>query len=1247
MSLAITTTPNTSDTSTSLTINYTGAQFGGGQRLSMALRINSTSVQTSTFTPTSSSGSVVFTPNDVRTSIWENAHGNRLTGAVTVRGTNTTSAGVIISSATSASGTLTINTRLSNVTNGGANVNLDNNSYIKGSWTNPNTTYFRGYYEVLLGSTFVGGAGGQNTYYDYNVNPGTAWHTNMVSAIGSATSATLTYRVFTQFFTDNGWTIQGGSVGSYTGTATKIQNFAGSLTSFNNFTVLPNVSIVYGGNAGGGNSITYMLELSIDGVPRVSRANLSSIGTSFTLTSEEVGSIYTALAGASSKTATLTLKTYASGSEIGSNSRTATATNVLASITSFTNTERAGTSLSYAWATDIAISSLDYQVNGGVWVNILSGLTASSGNFTISGLAPSTSHSVIIRVTHPTSLQNTNSSALVVSTINTSIISNQPDFEIKAGGTIVVTLSKVVSVMMHNIILRSKNESVTYQTLSNVADGGTITLTTNTLNALYALTPNTTSIELTLVCESFLSGVSQGVTKKTIVGTVVDSNPTLVSATYSDINPTIQAILGDNQRILQGKSSLRVLASTMAAVNSATLSTLVVTAGQQSYSVAISGTTLASRELIVGAIFADDLTSVLVKVIDSRGFSSNDVEVPIQFIKYQEPHYLKFELERLNNYYADAFFKATYEVNSVITNNQKNVPAIAYRHKLRSASEWGAWVPVVNSTPTTIGDKLRYVVNVFAGSTFDMNQVYSVEARISDTFTTTPIVGTSFIPKGMGHLEFYEDYVNFGVQPYYTDFESNLLQVFHEGNHEALSETSLLKVDEEVTVGLTGHNYTSINEAILYFSKKVQRLKESGIPYQVARASIKLMPGYVLNEQVLVNNLDLSYITINSDVGQITILRSALTTPLSNEFPNDYPAFGGVDHAILPIINAYFVMNTSGSAAGKHGIMVANHSEVTIRASKGVANAGANGIYAINNSNVSAHGAIVHTSGNCGVLSSHSSSVSAQNVNAGACVVFGFAVEDGGTINARGASGTYNQPTNAIRPNGIIYTNLDGSSFRQPTIFKKKASDPDPDQMENGDLLIIHSEPLAFTSTNFPQEFGTGFVWGQIGAWPEDFLYWTSMASTSNSVVESFEASMFKGANYPSSIFDNNFHFSSGYFIPVYASPATIIVRFKGSISFNSFTLWGWGQDHEALNSPKSFAFFGSNDGHTWIPLYDTKAFTNTHKTSATASMNNSGLQFEYLKMVFRTNQADNNASVATLICVQELRFSVSGVRYV
>ena len=230
----------------------------------------------------------------------------------------------------------------------------------------------------------------------------------------------------------------------------------------------------------------------------------------------------------------------------------------------------------------------------------------------------------------------------------------------------------------------------------------------------------------------------------------------------------------------------------------------------------------------------------------------------------------------------------------------------------------------------------------------------------------------------------------------------------------------------------------------------------------------------------------------------------------------------------------------------------------------------------------------------------------------------------------------------ALDIEGPVYRN----NVLQPKIFMKKPSDPDPDGMEDGDILLIFNDVLAFISTNFPQEFGTGFVWDQVGVWPTLFAYWTSLASSSNSVIESMEASAFKGDGYPSLMFDNNYDWFNGWFIPIEASPVTVIIKFKGLVGFNSFTLWGWGQDHESLNSPKSFAFFGSNDGHAWTPLYDTTSFTNTWKTYASAAMNNSGIKFKYLKMVFRTNQADNAAGY-TMIGIKELIFNVYGERYV
>jgi len=63
----------------------------------------------------------------------------------------------------------------------------------------------------------------------------------------------------------------------------------------------------------------------------------------------------------------------------------------------------------------------------------------------------------------------------------------------------------------------------------------------------------------------------------------------------------------------------------------------------------------------------------------------------------------------------------------------------------------------------------------------------------------------------------------------------------------------------------------------------------------------------------------------------------------------------------------------------------------------------------------------------------------------------------------------------ALDMEGPFYRN----NIKQPKVFMKKPTDPDPDGMEEGDILIIYNDMVAFSSSNFPQEFGTGIVWGQ------------------------------------------------------------------------------------------------------------------------------------------------------------------------
>ena len=256
------------------------------------------------------------------------------------------------------------------------------------------------------------------------------------------------------------------------------------------------------------------------------------------------------------------------------------------------------------------------------------------------------------------------------------------------------------------------------------------------------------------------------------------------------------------------------------------------------------------------------------------------------------------------------------------------------------------------------------------------------------------------------------------------------------------------------------------------------------------------------------------------------------------------------------------------------------------------------------------------------------------------------------------AIGKYGIGVGKAIENALAALDMEGPFYRknvlQPTLYKRKETDPNPDGMETGDLLIIYNETESFSSSNFPQNFGTGFVWSQIGVWPTEFYYWTALQSTSNTIIDSIQCSAFKGSAYPTLMLDGNTDWNNQVMFPLDACPIEMIIKFKGKIQFNSFTLYGWAQGHEIKNSPKSIAIFGSNDVASWDSLYDNDSMTDAYGTSITETMSNSGNYYEYLKLVLRLNQDDNQLTsdgsggyLATMIAFREITFNASGDRYV
>ena len=164
---------------------------------------------------------------------------------------------------------------------------------------------------------------------------------------------------------------------------------------------------------------------------------------------------------------------------------------------------------------------------------------------------------------------------------------------------------------------------------------------------------------------------------------------------------------------------------------------------------------------------------------------------------------------------------------------------------------------------------------------------------------------------------------------------------------------TLVQSDITVTVG-TGGDYPTINAALEYLSKLQPVYDSAGIT-----ATINLLTGFTMAEQVLVRGLDLGWVTITGADAETTITNTALTTDFTTaDYGSDsYPAFGVSKGGVLPRIGQLFRFDVANVGGNKHGIMVIDAgSSADVLAGAGVNDAGTHGIYANEGSTINAAG---------------------------------------------------------------------------------------------------------------------------------------------------------------------------------------------------------------------------------------------------------------------------------------------------
>lgn len=403
-------------------------------------------------------------------------------------------------------------------------------------------------------------------------------------------------------------------------------------------------------------------------------------------------------------------QTYTCGNASASGSMALTTIPRYLSITTFDITSITETSIVVKWATNEVRSGTYYSFdNGATWTGSAThgeslGSDGKSGTFNILNLKANTTYKLKIKISRKDSGLWTESSEKSFTTYNYPYCTSAPNF----------TIGNAVKIDFYNPLKRSI-EWLVLGADNSVIAGNTTTGTSYTgisggesVNNLYKSIPNAKS-------GTYKVKVTYGSNVATKTGGTysIKGNevPTINSFTYYDNNSSIVAITGNNQHIVQNKSTLYVSVGSATANNSSTI---------KSYTVECNGVTksgYSAGTYNMGAIDSARDVDLTLTAYDSRGLSASKT-ITVSMLAYDMPK-ATVELQRLNNYEDESYLTVDGSVSSV---NGKNTMAIKYRYKV-SGGSYGSFA--------TIGDKAKQTL------TLNKNNVYIFNVVITDAFGDT------------------------------------------------------------------------------------------------------------------------------------------------------------------------------------------------------------------------------------------------------------------------------------------------------------------------------------------------------------------------------------------------------------------------------------------------------------------------------------------------------------------------------
>lgn len=280
---------------------------------------------------------------------------------------------------------------------------------------------------------------------------------------------------------------------------------------------------------------------------------------------------------------------------------------------------------------------------------------------------------------------------------------------------------------------------VAYRDINKTGSSYTFNLTAAERTALRNLIPNSNSTTVRMYVKTVI-GSNTFYDYKEVTLSITNANPTFSNFTYQDTNSTVTNIIGSNQILVRGKSSLRVTVSSgnkAVANKSATMSNYVASISGLTASANYSTSDVTMN--FSGNTFTAGTQALSVKATDSRG-NSTTVSKNVTVLAYSNPT-TNISAQRLNNFENQTTITVggSFSPLTVSGTAKNTISLVEYRYKDQSTTTWGSWTTMsglsVNSGGTFTVSNLTL--------SLDNTKSFDFQVRTTDRFgnyTTSAVI---------------------------------------------------------------------------------------------------------------------------------------------------------------------------------------------------------------------------------------------------------------------------------------------------------------------------------------------------------------------------------------------------------------------------------------------------------------------------------------------------------------------------